>query len=43
VARGLLTRGPPSAEPSEAHAKSVPVGKRTARRFKRKSPPGGPV
>src|SRR6266849_5284169 len=27
AARGLLTRGPPSAEPSEAHAKSVPVGK----------------
>src|SRR2546422_6358889 len=37
--RGLLTRGPPSAEPSEAHAKSVPVGKRTVREVEEKVGP----
>ena len=39
VARGLLTRGPPSAEPSEAHAKSVPVGKRTVPEVQEKVAP----
>src|SRR5438093_12938966 len=38
-ARGLLTRGPPSADPPEAHAKSVPVGKRTALKGSRESRP----
>ena len=39
AARGLLTRGPPSAEPPEAHAKSVPVGKRTALKVQEKVAP----
>jgi hypothetical protein len=39
VARSLLTRGPPSAEPPEAHAKSVPVGKRTAPEVQEKVAP----
>ncbi len=39
AARSLLTRGPPSAEPSEAYAKSVPVGKRTARKVQEKVAP----
>ena len=39
AARGLLTRGPPSAEPPEAHAKSVPVGKRTALEVQEKVAP----
>src|SRR4030095_16390917 len=39
VAGGLLTRGPPSAEPSEAHAKSVPGGKRTVPKVPEESDP----
>jgi hypothetical protein len=39
AARGLLTRGPPRAEPPEAHAKSVPVGKRTALEVQEKVAP----
>src|SRR5262245_26019512 len=39
VVRSLLTRGPPSAEPPEAHAKSVPVGKRTALEVQEKVAP----
>jgi len=39
AARGLLTRGPPSAEPSEAHAKGVPVGKRTVLEVQEKVAP----
>ena len=39
AARGLPTRGPPSAEPSEAHAKSVPVGKRTVLEVQEKVAP----
>jgi hypothetical protein len=38
AARGLPTRGPPSAEPSEAHAKSVPVGKRTVLEVQENAP-----
>ena len=39
AARSLLTRGPPSAEPPEAHAKSVPVGKRTVLEVQEKVAP----
>ena len=39
AARSLLTRGPPRAEPSEAHAKSVPVGKRTVLEVQEKVAP----
>src|SRR4029434_822729 len=39
VARGWLTRGPPSAEPSEAHAKSVPAGQRTVPKVQEKDAP----
>src|SRR4029453_10620417 len=39
VARGWLTRGPPSAEPSEAHAKSVPAGQRTVPKVQEKVAP----
>ena len=42
TARSLLTRGPCCAEPSEAHAETVPVGKRTAREVQEKvAPPEG--
>jgi hypothetical protein len=39
AARGLPTKGPPSAEPSEAHAKSAPVGKRTVLEVQEKVAP----
>ena len=39
AARSLLTRGPPEAEPSEARAKSVPVGKRTVLEVQEKVAP----
>jgi len=39
TARSLLTRGPCCAEPSEAHAETVPVGKRTAPEVQEKVAP----
>jgi hypothetical protein len=39
TAGSLLTRGPCCAEPSEAHAETVPVGKRTAREVQEKVAP----
>jgi hypothetical protein len=39
AARSLPTRGPPKAEPSEAHAKSVPVGNRTVLEVQEKVAP----
>jgi hypothetical protein len=39
TARSLLTRGPCCAEPSEAHAETVPVGKRTAAEVQEKVAP----
>lgn len=39
TARSLLTRGPCCAEPSEAHAETVPVGKRTALEVQEKVAP----
>jgi hypothetical protein len=43
AARSLPTRGPPKAEPSEAHAKSVPAGNRTVLEVQEKVALGGPV
>jgi hypothetical protein len=39
TARSLPTRGPGGAEPSEAHAETVPVGKRTAPEVQEKVAP----
>ena len=39
TARSLLTRGPCWAEPSEAHAETVPVGKRTVPEVQEKVAP----
>src|SRR5215831_6528076 len=39
TATGVLTRGPGCAEPPEAHAETVPVGKRTAREVQEKVAP----